>query len=109
MSNQQWESMVKMVEVLFIGMIGMILGVFVIGSICRIVTKFMRKDNWFKRYFSKPLVIYTIRRTRSALITIVLVATATFLLLRMLPDGIYYMDYINKITQNAKNLLRQGR
>ena len=97
MSDQQWELMTLLAEYMFVAMIALLLGTFVIGTICRLITKFMRKDNWFKRFFSKPLVVYSIRRTKSALITIALVATATFLLLRMLPDGVYYMSYINKI------------
>lgn len=96
MNDQQWEFMTLIAQYMFVAMIALLLGTFVVGTICRLITKFMKGDNAFKRFFSKPLVVYTIRRTRSALITIVLVATATFLLLRMLPDGIYYMDYIVK-------------
>ena len=97
MNDQQWEFMTLVAQYLFVAMIALLLGTFVVGTICRLITKFMKKENWFKRFFSKPLVVYTIRRTRSALLTIVLVATATFLLLRILPDGIYYMDYIIKV------------
>ena len=97
MNDQQWEFMVLIAQYMFVAMIALLLGTFVVGTICRIIVKFMKGDNAFKRFFSKSLVLYTIRRTRSALITIVLVATATFLLLRMLPDNAYYMDYILKI------------
>lgn len=51
------------------------------------------------------MVRYIIKRTQSALITIVLVATATFLLLRLLPTDYYYMDYITKIKDPERKLI----
>ena len=97
MNDESWLLMTKIVEYMFIGMIFSLLLVFIVGTICRFVVKFINRDCWFKRFFTKPLVCYSIKRTQSALITIVLIATATFLLLRLLPDNVYYMDYIQKI------------
>lgn len=102
MTDEQWAIMEVIVEYLFVGMVAILLGIFVIGTICRLICMFMRKDNKFKYFFSRPLVVYTINRTKSALVTIVLVTVATFLLLRMLPDDIYYMGYLNKITDEGR-------
>jgi oligopeptide transport system permease protein len=43
-----------------------------------------------------PLLSYSLRRVGSALLTIFVVITVTFLLLRMLPAATYYMSYIDK-------------
>lgn len=103
MSDESWELMTKITEYLFIGMIFSLLFVFIVGTISRFVAKFIKKDCWFKSFFSKPIVCYSIRRTQSALITIFLVATATFLLLRLLPTDTYYMDYIKKIPVDRRD------
>jgi len=62
-----------------------------------------RKTKEFMR--NHPLVAYSLRRIGSALLTIFLVITTTFLMLRMLPEETYYMNYISKFPIPTRPLI----
>lgn len=72
----------------------------VLSRTMEIIRKPFRKIKTFMR--NHPLVAYSLRRAGSALLTIVLVITATFLLLRMLPLETYYGAFINKFPIDAR-------
>ena len=40
-------------------------------------------DNWFKRFFAHPMLMYSIKRIGSALISVLLTVVVTFFLLRI--------------------------
>ena len=63
-------------------------------QVMEVLKKPFRKIKTFMR--NHPLVAYSLRRIGSALLTIVLVIIATFLLLRLLPLETYYGAFIQK-------------
>ena len=105
MSDEAWSMMTKITKYLFVFMMVSIIGVFLLGTLCRIIAFFLPNKSKFKQFMHKPMIRYVIKRTQSALITIVLVATATFLLLRLMPTDSYYSDYIIKITDPQRKAI----
>lgn len=69
----------------------------------RVLTAVRKPFLKVKKYMTNhPLLAYSLRRTGSALLTVFLVITVTFLLLRMLPKATYYASYINKFPIDSR-------
>jgi len=70
---------------------------------------FRKPSRKIKEYMrNHPLLAYSMRRVASALLTIVLVITATFFLLRLLPLDTYYGSFISKFPINIRPLIIQA-
>ncbi len=102
MNTSAWGTAQNIVEIIFSFLVFSIFGIVILGNIMKWIAKISKSKNKFINFFRRPLVIYTINRTGKALFTIFLVLTATFLLLRLLPEETYYIHVVNKLPESSK-------
>lgn len=102
MSTNAWGTAQNIVEAVFGFLVFGILGVVILGNIMKWIAKISKSKNAFINFFRRPLTVYTINRTGKALFTIFLVLTATFLLLRLLPEETYYIEVANKLPEASR-------
>lgn len=71
---------------------------------------FKYTDNWLKRFLARPLLMYSIRRLASAVISLLLAITVTFFLLRIeSPRVLYCGGRFNKFEADIAEMLCQAK